>query len=85
MNLGPLFGNIVINALIFTLTGLIAVYFIYSMVRARTRSSKARQTKKELESELAELESKYADEAKKLEDKWRQRKRSLKGASGSEQ
>jgi len=54
-------------------------YFIYSLISDYVRLKRVKDKKKELEKELVGLEAKYADQAKKLEEKMKERKRFLKG------
>jgi len=54
-------------------------YFIYSLIRDYMLVKQVKEKKKELEKELVGLEAKYADQAKKLEEKMNERKKFLKG------
>jgi type II secretory pathway component PulL len=54
-------------------------YFIYSLISDYVRLKRVKEKKKDLEKELVGLEAKYADQAKKLEDKMKERKKFLKG------
>ena len=52
-------------------------YFIYSIIENYVRLNKAKDRKKGLEKELAGLEEKYSESAKKLEEKYEERKKTF--------
>ena len=52
-------------------------WFIYSWIREYAELKKAKDKKKELEKELAELEVKYSEAATKLEQKLKEREKFL--------
>ncbi|MFH1709567.1 MAG: hypothetical protein ABH860_00665 [bacterium] len=59
-------------------------YFIYSFVKDRAALNKARDRKKELEKELVALEAEYSEKARKLEEKYEEKKKffSSRGEGG---
>ena len=57
----------------------ITVYYIYIFIREHVELKKAKDRKKELEGELAGLEAKYSEAAKKLEEKYKEKEKFIKG------
>jgi uncharacterized membrane protein (DUF106 family) len=54
-------------------------WYIYSWIRDYAELKKAKDKKKELEKEMAELEVKYSEAAIKLEEKMKEREKFFKG------